>query len=97
MFFDVGVADVSKAPGDHDRLVVTPAVQNFIVAASCRLKGTKIAAERRASEFVVVARGTKRRFEHDFERRSDSAGATVMFRPTVVDTLEVEVRYGESC
>ena len=91
MLIDVRPPDVAEAAGYHDGLVVAPSSWAFLLGVSCCFKSPEIAAERRTSEFVVVASRSERRFEHDIERRSDSAGAAVMFCPTVVDIFQVEV------
>ncbi len=84
-------ADIAKAAGDHDRLVV--ATHLF---ASCThnllLEGTEVTGQIGSPELVIERSATDWAFNHDVERRGDAIRLTVMLLPGLLISRDIQVR-----
>ncbi len=93
---DMGLADITEAAGDHDRLMV--ATQLIAVAAIDTLFiGAEIATQIRTAELIVKRRRAHGAFDHDVQSRGDMRRATeVLFLPRLWQARDAQVGDTES-
>src|SRR5690606_10745659 len=96
LLLDMLLADIAQATGDHDRLVVAA---HFIAVDAWRLdfQRAEIAADIRATEFVVERGTTDRPLDHDVECGNNTRRLAVVAFPRLFKTGNVQVRYREAC
>ncbi len=93
LLLDVGLAQVRKSAGDHDRLVVAAAQARL---AAFLLERAEVAAERGPAEFVVERRGADRSVAHDLERAREARRQRTILFPRPRKARNAQVRNREA-
>ena len=92
---DMHAPYVAEPAGNHDRLVIA-ADDAGGIPRQAHLKGTEIAEDARASEFVVERGRADRPVEHDLERGRDARRAAMVGLPGLLESGYTQIRHGET-
>ena len=84
-------ADIAIATGNHNRLVITPAL-----AIKVCFKGSEVPADIWAAKFVVKGGTTNWAFSHNIQRRDDAIRFAIVLFPGLHITGDLQVGHSKA-
>ncbi len=90
---DVPRIDITDTAGQHDRLVITAQLRTYARPDDFLLIAAKIAAQVRATEFIIEGRSANRPVEHNIQCRGDATRLAEILFPRLLEAWNSEVRH----